>query len=90
MTTEARAAFRTGAVHRWIGTVNALPGGAVALPMDQRHQPDIDGQPNLYFVGDYLYDTTLNGALDAADYVADRIHEALEMARSASKADTAQ
>jgi hypothetical protein len=26
--------------------------------------------PNLFLVGDYLFDSTLNGVLDSADYVA--------------------
>ncbi len=29
--------------------------------------------PNLFLVGDYLYDSTLNGVLDSAEYVSDWI-----------------
>jgi monoamine oxidase len=60
-------------VMRWTGTVSALPGGASALHLDKRHMPDADALPNLYVAGDYQYDTTINGALDAADFVAEHI-----------------
>jgi protoporphyrinogen oxidase len=51
-------------VHRWIGTVNALPGGHPVPSLERRHMP----APGLILVGDYLFDTTLNGVLASADY----------------------
>ena len=62
--------FVEGHVHRWIGAVNGLPGGLVAKNYDQRHQPEPVEHPNLFLVGDYMLDSTLNGVLDSADYVA--------------------
>lgn len=59
-----------GHVHRWIGAVNGLPGGLVAKNHDQRHQPEPVEHPNLFLVGDYMFDSTLNGVLDSANYVA--------------------
>jgi len=59
-----------GRVHRWPGAVSALPGGLTPLPLDQRHRPDPAGHPGLFLVGDYLFDSTLNGVLDSAEYVA--------------------
>lgn len=59
-----------GAVHRWTGAVSARPGGTRRFPLDRRHRPDPEGHPNLFVVGDYLFDTTLNGVLDSAEYVA--------------------
>jgi hypothetical protein len=56
-------------VHRWTGAVSALPGGWARLPADRRHRPS-PAHPNLFVVGDYLYDSTLNGVLDSAEYVA--------------------
>jgi hypothetical protein len=56
-------------VHRWIGAVSAVPGGWKPLPVASRHRPS-SAHPNLFVVGDYLYDSTLNGVLEAADYVA--------------------
>jgi hypothetical protein len=65
-----RARMVEARVHRWIGAVSALPGGWVAMPIEQRHQPDPVGHPGLFMVGDYLYDSTLNGVHDSATRVA--------------------
>ena len=56
-------------VHRWSGAVSALPGGWTRLPVDRRHRPS-PAHPRLFVVGDYLYDSTLNGVLDSAEHVA--------------------
>ena len=57
-------------VHRWVGAVSAMPGGTHPMPVDRRHCPEPIDHPNLLLVGDYLYDSTLNGVLDSAEYVA--------------------
>jgi monoamine oxidase len=67
---DGRQYFIEGHVHRWLGSVNAMPGGIVPLSHDRRHQPDPVGHPNLFMVGDYLFDSTLNGVLDSANFVA--------------------
>lgn len=59
-----------GRVHRWIGAVNALPGGEQPQSLDLRHRPEPIEHPRLFVVGDYLFDSTLNGVLDSAEYVA--------------------
>lgn len=59
-----------GRVHRWEAAVNALPGGITPQDLDRRHQIEPIDHPNLFFVGDYLFDSTLNGVLDSAEYVA--------------------
>jgi monoamine oxidase len=74
---HGRSMFLEGQVHRWIGAVNGLPGGSPALDMDTRHIPEID-HANLFVVGDYLFDSTLNGVLDSADYVAEALVEEME------------
>jgi protoporphyrinogen oxidase len=56
-------------VHRWTGAVSGLPGGWSPLPLDRRHRPS-PIHPNLFVVGDYLFDSTLNGVLDSAEHVA--------------------
>jgi protoporphyrinogen oxidase len=56
-------------VHRWAGAVSALPGGWSRLSVDRRHRPS-PAHPQLFVVGDYLYDSTLNGVLDSAEHVA--------------------
>ncbi|WP_020472233.1 flavin monoamine oxidase family protein [Zavarzinella formosa] len=62
-------------VHRWIGSVNGLPGGRPMLDPDVRHQPEPTEHPGLFVIGDYLFDSTLNGVLDSAELVADWIAE---------------
>ena len=65
-----------GCVDRWTGVsgVSGLPGGVPLRPLDQRHSPD-PRWPQLQFVGDYLYDSTLCGALDAVLYAVARLSE---------------
>lgn len=67
---HGRHDFVEGRVHRWVGAVNAIPGGIVPQSLDRRHQPEPLEHPNLFLVGDYLFDSTLNGVLDSAAYVA--------------------
>ena len=68
-----------GCVDRWTGAsgVSGLPGGVPLLPLDQRHSPD-PRWPQLQFVGDYLYDSTLCGALDAVLYAVARLGARVE------------
>jgi len=67
---HGRHDFVEGRVHRWIGAVNGLPGGIVMKNHDQRHQPEPVEHRNFFLVGDYMFDSTLNGVLDSAEYVA--------------------
>jgi len=67
---QGRCQFIEGQVHRWTGAVNAMPGGVVPRSLDRRHLPEPIDHPNLFMVGDYLFDSTLNGVLDSANYVA--------------------
>jgi monoamine oxidase len=65
-------------VHRWAGSVNGLPGGFPVREPDSRHMPDPENHPEFFVVGDYLFDSTLNGVLDSADTVAEWIAEEIE------------
>lgn len=67
---SARRGVLESRVHRWLGAVSAVPGGLTTLPMDQRHRPEPVEHPHLFVVGDYLFDSTLNGVLDSAEHVA--------------------
>ena len=68
--------FLRGTVDRWRGPggVSALPGGVPLQPIETRHCPD-PRWPQLMLVGDYLYDSTLCGALDAVLWAVTRIGE---------------
>ncbi|MFO0885006.1 MAG: FAD-dependent oxidoreductase [Pirellulales bacterium] len=68
---DGRKYFLEGRVHRWLSAVNAMPGGITPRSMDLRHQPEPHEHKNLYVVGDYLFDSTLNGVFDSAEYVAE-------------------
>ena len=74
---SGRELFMEGCVHRWVGSVNGLPAGYPAREPDSRHLPEPKEHPSLFVVGDYLFDSTLNGVLDSADVVAEWILEEL-------------
>jgi monoamine oxidase len=68
---DVRSHLLEARVHRWSGAVSGLPGGWRPPDLDRRHQPAPVHHPHLFVVGDYLFDSTLNGVLDSAAYVAD-------------------
>jgi monoamine oxidase/SAM-dependent methyltransferase len=70
---HGRGQFLESRVHRWVGTISGQPGGQPAHATRQRHVPDPDGHPGLFLVGDYLFDSTINGAFDSADFVTDML-----------------
>ena len=63
------------AVHRWAGGVNGWPMGNPIQPPLQRHRPAGDAHPGFMLVGDYLFDSTLNGVLDSAELVAETLSD---------------
>ncbi len=70
---NAREHFLEGKIHRWISSVNALPGGLPARDVMTNHRPEPEEHPGLVVVGDYLFDSTLNGLLDSSDAATDII-----------------
>ena len=74
---EARGSFIEGRVHRWAAAVNAQPGGCPARSPRSVHLPEADEHPGLFIVGDYLFDSTLNGVFDSANFATDLIHPRL-------------
>ena len=62
-------------VHRWVGAVNGWPMGDPIRPPMQRHLPAGDAHPGFMLVGDYLFDSTLNGVLDSAELVAETLSD---------------
>ncbi|WP_407175242.1 FAD-dependent oxidoreductase [Bradyrhizobium sp. STM 3562] len=70
---DARAHFMEGKVHRWLSSVNAIPGGLPVRDVMTNHRPEPNEHPGLVLVGDYLFDSTLNGLLDSSDAATDII-----------------
>jgi SAM-dependent methyltransferase len=70
---DGREHFIEGKTHRWLSSVNALPGGLPARDVMTNHRPEPKQHPGLVLVGDYLFDSTLNGLLDSSDAATDII-----------------
>jgi protoporphyrinogen oxidase/SAM-dependent methyltransferase len=70
---QGRSLFLEGRVQRWVGSISGLPGGQPTHETRLRHLPDVKGHPGLFVVGDYLFDSTVNGVYDSADFVTDMI-----------------
>jgi len=70
---DARAHFLEGKTCRWLSSVNALPAGLPARDVMTNHRPEPKQHPGLVVVGDYLFDSTLNGLLDSSDAATDII-----------------
>ncbi len=70
---DARPHFREGKIHRWLSSVNCIPGGVPVRDVMTNHRPDPKEHPGVVVVGDYLFDSTLNGLLDSSDAATDII-----------------
>ena len=70
---DARDHFIEGRIHRWMASVNAIPGGKRVRRRIENHRPDPEHLPGVLIVGDYLFDSTLNGVMDSADAASDII-----------------
>ena len=55
-------------VQRWMGAVNAIPGGHPVHELQKRHQPEPKDHPGLIAIGDYLFDSTVNAVHDSAEF----------------------
>ena len=84
---NARAHFMEGKIHRWLSSVNALPGGMPARDVMTNHRPEPKQHPGLVVVGDYLFDSTLNGLLDSSDAATDIILTEMIRLRRARRED---
>ena len=71
---EARRRMIEGKVHRWAGALSGRPGGCPLRDVTTAHQPEPFEHPGLAVVGDYLFDSTLNGVLRSAQVVCDLLH----------------
>jgi monoamine oxidase/SAM-dependent methyltransferase len=77
----ARKHFIEGRVHRWLSSVNAIPGGVPVRGPRTNHLPEPVEHPGLFVTGDYLYDATLNGLLDSCDIASDLVVSRLTQLR---------
>jgi hypothetical protein len=68
---EARGRLVDGRVHRWMGALSGTPGGFPLLDARAAHQPEPIEHDRLAMVGDYLFDSTLNGVFRSADIATD-------------------
>ena len=70
---DARAHFVEGKIHRWLSSVNAIPGGLPVRDVLTNHRPEPKEHAGLVVVGDYMFDSTLNGLFDSSDAATDLI-----------------
>lgn len=70
---NAREHFVEGKIHRWLSSVNAIPGGLPVRDVLTNHRPEPKDHAGLVVVGDYLFDSTLNGLFDSSDAATDLI-----------------
>ena len=74
---EARQRMIEGKVHRWAGAVSGQPGGCPLRDVSTAHRPEPVEHPGLVVVGDYLFDSTLNGVLRSAQIATDVLRDQL-------------
>ncbi len=64
---DAKSLLIDRRIHRWMASVNAIPGGVPVRSLRENHHPDPVRLPGVFIAGDYIFDATLNGVLDSAD-----------------------
>lgn len=84
---DAREHFLEGKTHRWLSSVNCIPGGLPVRDVMTNHRPEPKNHPGFVIVGDYLFDSTLNGLLDSSDAATDIIVTETMKLRRAKMAD---
>lgn len=72
---SARKEFIEAQIDRYVGSINAQPGGWPAEELIAQHTPDPENCPALYICGDFLFDSTLNAALISANTAVDLLLE---------------
>jgi monoamine oxidase len=77
-----------GRVDRWAGAVTAHPVGRLIKGPKARHLPEPLEHPGLIFVGDYLFDSTINGVLDSVDIATDIVVSHLRKSKRRSDITT--
>lgn len=62
-------------VDRYVGSINAQPGGWPAEELRGEHIPEPDEHPGVFLVGDYFFDSTLNAALMSSNIAVELLLE---------------
>src|SRR4029078_4930794 len=57
---NAREHFIEGKIHRWLSSVNAIPGGLPVRDVMTNHRPEPKEHPGIVVVRDYLFHSALN------------------------------
>lgn len=70
--------FVEAQVDRYVGSINAQPGGWPAEELRGEHIPEPDEHPGIFLVGDYFFDSTLNAALMSANVAIELLLEHFE------------
>jgi protoporphyrinogen oxidase len=63
MRQDAEDHFVEAQVDRYVGSINAQPGGWPAEELRSEHVPEPSENPGVFLVGDYFFDSTLNATL---------------------------
>jgi protoporphyrinogen oxidase len=74
---EACQRLVEGKVHRWAGALSGHPGGFPLRDPASAHRPEPVAHPALVVVGDYLFDSTLNGVLRSAGIATELVYDSL-------------
>jgi monoamine oxidase len=82
---RGRDLFVDRRIHRWMASVNAIPGGHPIRTRHVNHRPNPDLLPGVMVVGDFMFDATLNGALDSADAATDVVLSEILVRRQAAR-----
>jgi hypothetical protein len=71
MRDDAKSELLEAQVDRFAGSLNAQPGGWPAKDLKEEHVPEPEECPGLFLIGDFLFDSTLNGCLISAGTTCD-------------------
>lgn len=73
MRDDARELLVEAQVDRYVGALNAMPGGWHAHELKKEHQPEPKDHPGLFVAGDFFFDSTLNAALISASVATEMV-----------------
>lgn len=78
---DAKPHFEMGTTHRWLSSVNALPGGSPVRDVLTNHIPEPKEHGGIILTGDYMFDSTVNGLLDSTEIAVEIVISELTKSR---------